>query len=332
MKNINNELFDYIYNEMGATYLQNPSGVESNLENAEKENLEYLGTYFPRSYAEAYTIYCNIFNNKDINYTFRNKEKIKILDIGSGTGGSLLGLIHAICDNFTNKNIEIISIDGNRGAIDIQYGLINMFGKFINLNKNKLSGSVNVVKFKDKTELNGKLSKLSLDNSIDIMQSFKVVNEFYRKDYNLNKGMYSDLLELGEKWLRKSGILCIVDVTNKIQGQNFASILFNEEIRTYFNSKTLTNLVYVIPKCCGLNYKTCNKGNNCFSRRTFTINFDGFTIPSKVNYKLFIKEKLGSVVLDNIRKSIHCESTCYCKDYNDEYNCTKLENFPYILD
>lgn len=330
MRSINKKLFDYIYDEIGAEYSEDRIGVELNLNNDNKKNLQYLGTYFPRSYSEAYQIYRNLFDNEKIYERFNKKNTIRILDIGSGTGGNLLGLIQVLMEKFSDKSIYIISIEGNENAVEIQLDLLKKFGDFVNCNNNELHGSVHIIEFACKDELRSKLNNLSLDGTIDIMQSFKVVNEFYRQDYKNNKGMYSELLKMGERWLKKSGMLCLVDVTNPIQGQTYASILFNEEIRKYL-TKNSTELVYIIPKCCALNYTECDKRNNCFSCRTFKIRFDDFVKDSKVNYKLFIKKKLGDKVLKSIQENPCGDSTCYCRDYEDKFNCTKKRKEPYIL-
>lgn len=332
MIKINKKFYDYLYNELEAKYKKSPSDVESNLENDKEKNLEYLGTYFPRSFVESYYIYSNLFNNDEIFNKYNKKDVIKILDIGSGTGGNLFGLIQVLMERFHDKEIKIISIEGNKDALDLQVCIFNNLKKILNYN-NKVSGSLYHVKFKDKNELENKLSKLSMDGTIDIMQSFKVVNEFYRRDYEKNKGMYSHLLHLGNKWLKKSGILCIVDVTNKINNGEYASIIFNEEVRKFMCSEK-SDLEYVIPKCCAVNYKNCRRENKCFSRRTFEVNFDNWIDNSKINCKVFIKPKLGTRIKESILKNVcewYYDNTCYCKDTIDTCNCTKEFNEPYLL-
>lgn len=334
MKIINKELFEYLYNELGAIYDKNPSGVKSNLENDIEKNLAYLGTYFPRSYVESYKIYNNLFKNNDIYEKFNKKNIIRVLDIGSGIGGNLFGLLQVLMERFDEKVIDIVSIEGNRNAVDLQLQIFKDFKRFVNYN-NTVKGSVNTIKFNDKSELELKLSKLGLDNTIDIMQSFKVVNEFYRRDYENNKGMYSHLLYLGNKWLKKSGILCIVDVTDKINGGEYASIIFNEEVKKNLCNKE-SDLVYVIPRCCAMNYRKCTKEKICFSRRTFDIHFNECTDKSKINYKVFIKRKLGDKVIEEISHNVckwddDIEYTCYCKDVEDNCNCTKKFIEPYLL-
>lgn len=335
MIEINKKFFDYLYEELGAEYHKSPSAVECNLKNDMKKNLEYLGTYFQRSFVEAYYIYSNLFDNEDIFEKYNKKSVFKVLDIGSGTGGSLFGLIQVLMERFSGKEIKIISIEGNENAVDLQVKIFQDLNKLIDYNNNMVNGTAHIMTFSNKDELDLKLSKLGIDGTIDIMQSFKVVNEFYRIDYETNKGMYSQLLSLGNKWLRKSGILCVVDVTNKINNGEYASIMFNEEVKKYMCSEE-PDLVYIIPKCCAVHYKNCTKGNTCFSKRTFKVHFGYRIDESKINCKVFIKPKLGirvkKDIINNICKWYNDDLyTCYCKDISDNYNCTKMLKEPYLL-
>lgn len=330
MININRELYDYLYNEKGAEYSLDPNGVSLNVNNDNNKNLKYLGTYFPRSFTEAYKIYSNIFSNEDVFNKFNEKDKIRVLDIGSGTGGNLCGLLQVLVERFQNKEIIIISIDGNNDALNLQLDVINKLWNTIEANGNKLSGNLHHMNFNNKEEIEEKLDKLSMDNSIDIMHSFKFVNEFYKIDYELNKGMYAKLMCLGDKWLKKSGMLCLVDVTNKVSDLTFISIIFNNEVRQYFNNEE-SELNYLIPRCCAINYKVCNKTINCFSRLTFNVHFENIVNESKINYKLFIKNKLGKQLRNKLLDTPCGYETCYCRDYNDDFNCTKKFKTPYEI-
>lgn len=269
MLNINKTFFDSLYDELGAEYRINPGSVELNLNNNLEKNLEYLGTYFPRSFVESYYIYDNLFDNSNIFNIYDKKETIRILDIGSGTGGSLFGLVQVLMTRFNNKKIEIISIDGNRNALELQLKIFNDLKNLIDFKDNILNVKIYGVNLSSKDDIESSLKKLELSDKIDIMQSFKVINEFYRIDYKKNKGMYAEFLNLGKKWLKKSGILCIADVTNKINNGQYASILFNEEVKKCMCSMGEEDLVYILPKDCAFNYKSCTKEENCFTKRTF---------------------------------------------------------------
>ena len=56
--------------------------------------LNYLGTYFPRSFAEAYCIFTSYFELEK--NTWSRKNQISVFDFGCGTGGEIVGLAYAI--------------------------------------------------------------------------------------------------------------------------------------------------------------------------------------------------------------------------------------------
>ena len=62
----------------------------------------YLGTYFPRSYAEAYGITNQILSYKVYADHLKGLEEINILDFCCGTGGEIIGAIVALQNHLPN--------------------------------------------------------------------------------------------------------------------------------------------------------------------------------------------------------------------------------------
>ncbi|MGL5756793.1 MAG: hypothetical protein ACRCYC_15795 [Paraclostridium sp.] len=331
MINVNKGLYEYIHSEMGAEYYQNHNDVMVNIDNDFEQNLKYLGTYFPRSFKEAYVIYSNIFSNSNIYNEFLLKDTINILDIGSGTGGNLLGLLQVICEMFENKEINIVSIDGNESALDVQKKLIENMGSFIKLNSNEIKCELYTIKFENKEDIESEIEKILDHESIDILQSFKFLNELYNINFSKNKGSYKVILDIGEKYLKRNGLLCLVDVTSRVGNREFMSIIINTECREYFKS-TNSDLKYIIPVCCAFNHDDCVRHNTCFSRYEINTSYRRWSDVSKISYKLFIKKSLGEFVLDDIYKGC-CDETenCHCLNITVNNNCTKLSSQPYCL-
>lgn len=331
MINVNEDLYEYIHDKMGAKYHQNHYDVMVNIDNDDEKNLKYLGTYFPRSFKEAYVIYSNIFSNNSIYNEFLLKDRINILDIGSGTGGNLLGLLQVICETFENKEVNIVSIDGNKSALDVQKKLIENMGKFINLNGNEIKCWLHTRKFEDKNDMRSKIEELLGYESIDIIQSFKFLNELYNINFSKNEGAYKVILDIGEKYLKENGLLCLVDVTNRVANRNFMSIIINTECREYIKSID-SDLKYIIPLCCAFNHTDCVRQNTCFSRYEINTGYRYWSDISKISYKLFIKNPLGQYVLDDIYTDC-CDETenCHCLNIAVNNNCTKLISQPYCL-
>lgn len=241
MININKELYEYIYNEMNAEYCPNYRKVMTNIDNEYEENLRYLGTYFPRSFKEAYIIYSNIFSNDNIYQSFLTKDTINILDIGSGTGGNLLGLLQVICEVFQDKNINICSIDGNENSLEIQMNLIEDKEIFMNLNGNEINYFPYYMRFEDKDDMKSQIENILDYESIDIIQSFKFLNELYNVDFFENQGAYEYILDIGNNYLNENGLLCLIDITNRVGNQEFMSIIINEECKRYLKKILILN-------------------------------------------------------------------------------------------
>lgn len=335
MISINAKLEKYIFEEMGAYYCADPEGAGTNLNNDEDNNKQYLGTYFPRSFVESYKIYDNIFSNDDIFNSFNKRDNIGILDIGSGTGGNLFGLLNVLVNRFKKKTINVYSFDGNGIALRYQRELLKNSNNFFILNGNTINLTTYTVEFKDKADLQEKIDRLNFDNKLDIVHSFKFVNEFYNSDYQKNKGMYVELIEGGEKWLRDNGILLLLDITNCIKNGTFASIIMNNECREYFKEKR-PKIKYILPICCALWHKRCSY-NKCFSKKEFHITHRQVCNDiTKVNFKLFMKDPLASQIISCIEPT-YCyavASRTYCTEEDYKYNCnppSDVVNDPFIL-
>ena len=104
-----------IFEELGAKYCR--SNADMTVIDWDKNDvLNYLGTYFPRSYAESYCIFSNLFQTQP--NLFSQKEDLSIFDFGCGTGGEIIGLLDAITNDIpTIKRVNVKAFDGNRHAL-----------------------------------------------------------------------------------------------------------------------------------------------------------------------------------------------------------------------
>lgn len=135
---------DFIFNQLNAIYAPDFQRFEYNLDLSGEEIRKYLGTYFPRSYAESFCIFDNIFQNSVYQKTNADVKILNILSVGCGTGGDIIGLITAIEKHFpVVSEINIFAIDGNNEALTILEQVIdriqNQTSKKSILKQNKLS-------------------------------------------------------------------------------------------------------------------------------------------------------------------------------------------------
>ena len=172
-----------------------------------KDILDYLGTYFPRSFAESYTIYYRFLcDNPNHLIPLSN---ISIFDFGCGTGGELVGMILALKElNPKLSKVSIKALDGNVHAL-----------RLLELIINKLSSEIQVeivleplpIVIDDLYDFG--IVANTLKNSFDCIVSFKAICEFVTKQQFEENNPYRYIINTLTSKLNNGGILCIADIT-----------------------------------------------------------------------------------------------------------------------
>lgn len=200
-------LDDYIFNQQKANYC--PSNSDMTVVDWDKSNvLNYLGTYFPRSYAEAYCIFRDFFTKNLLSWIFR--DKISVFDFGCGTGGEIMGLLAAITELSPNlKLVEITVLDGNHAALRIFEDVIKVY-----LAHTKISITYKIIPeviedFYDLSILDAIVSQ-----KFDIIMSFKAICEFVTKERFEQQNAYEYIAKTFLPKLEDGGIMVFVDVTS----------------------------------------------------------------------------------------------------------------------
>ncbi len=176
-----------------------------------KQTLDYLGTYFPRSYAEGFCIFSDYFRvNKSI---WGQKEELRIFDLGCGCGGELIGLLDAVRNELPNiKTVVIRAIDGNPYGVTICHTLIGCYkikyGLAIDYDI-RCESFDDIIQFKSIPERAG--------NGYDIILSFKVLNEIVTRGAWGCANPYKEFQETFSSCLNANGILCMADVDMPVQ-------------------------------------------------------------------------------------------------------------------
>lgn len=281
---------ELIFNKLNAKYEPNYTKFNKNLHLNQNENLIYLGTYFPRSYAENYLIFKNLFNNDVINKTYLDKREINILDIGSGTGGNLSGLLMSIIENLSDKiNINILAIDGNKDALAILQKIVFRIQIKYSLN---ISLNCQYINFENIDELY-QSSKVYFEYDYDVITTSKMINEILNNDNNA----YYKFCDFYLPHLSNNGFLSIVDVTMKINSQ-FLPIILNKQVNKFIKNNT-EDYKTIIPTSCYINEETCSQ--DCFTNNIFYISHSAKQNDmSKITYRILANKEFADNILDKI--------------------------------
>lgn len=199
-------LDDYIFQELGAKYCRSNSDMTV-IDWDKKDILNYLGTYFPRSYAESYCIFSEYFaNNKE---EWKDKTALSVFDFGCGTGGEIIGLLMSIKEQLPNvHNVYIKALDGNQHALRILEQIDDVLRKKININTKLSVAAIQIDDFYDLSVLDAVINK-----RYDIIMSFKAICEFVTKDQFEKNNPYKHIISVLLPKVEKNGILVLVDVT-----------------------------------------------------------------------------------------------------------------------
>lgn len=201
---------DYIFNELNARYKPSYTRFSYNLDLNKDECKIYLGTYFPRSFAEGYLSFDAVLHDDSIRTTLESKSVIKILDFGCGTGGEILGFLHAFENRVeANKLIKVIGIDGNQNSLRL---LEKIIGRYNSRGRNNIELSVAPCFIESQADLS--IISNFIGKDFDFIITSKAIGEFERKK-RIDENGYEFFAGLFAPLLGETGIMSIIDVTTK---------------------------------------------------------------------------------------------------------------------
>lgn len=170
--------------------------------------LTYLGTYFPRSYAEAYCIFGDYFIKSKPQLL--EKDRISIFDFGCGTGGELVGLIIQIKQhNKKLKEIKVYGMDGNHHALRLCEPVLKTVSSHLGINILFTPIPVTIDDFYDLSILD-----CVLHDKYDIIVTFKAICEFVSKKRFEKENAYSHIIKTLLPKLTQDGLMLIVDISS----------------------------------------------------------------------------------------------------------------------
>lgn len=203
-------LDDYIFKRLNAKYQPSYTRFSYNLDLNKEECKVYLGTYFPRSFAEGFLTLDSILHDTSIISILKAKQIVKILDFGCGTGGELLGFLHALENQVeSNLSVRIIGIDANHHSL-------RMLDEILNCYNSRGRNKVEFVVAPCFIETQSDLSTISniIGTDFDFIITSKAIGEFENNNRIEDNG-YEFFARIFAPLLCKTGIMAIIDVTTK---------------------------------------------------------------------------------------------------------------------
>lgn len=200
-------LDSFIFDELSACYCrQNKNMVV--LEWGKDDIRQYLGTYFPRSYAESFCIFNNYLSKES--HVYNNTQKLSVFDFGCGTGGELIGFIMAVAKQLPNiKKIVIRALDGNTYALRVLECILKKVSYVLDLDIELHTVPIIIDDFYDMGVVDNIITQ-----SYDFIISFKAICEFVTKQQFEQQNPYEHIIRTFMSKLSSKGIFCLADVTS----------------------------------------------------------------------------------------------------------------------
>jgi len=292
--------------QMGAFNQPQRQGARQNFDADHERNLMYLGTYFPKTMIESWNVFHELLQIPFIYATFAQKDVIRILDIGSGTGAAILGLLQALSQfEAMEADVEITSIDYNLDALEKQSEIINVCQDNMSY---RITHTVQQIQFPFNLDgLNNMLSDYS-ENSrscYDIVTCWKCLCEFYNHNYAEAQGIIKHTINNISKMLVPLGICVIADVTTTDNNYEYFAMTLNREWNQY-DSMDNSRIRTILPVSCAKNsLQCCNR--RCYTQRKFKVRHSlNMFDETKIAYRVFAPLTLADYVL-----STYIDSNAY---------------------
>ena len=290
-------LDSYIFDKLDASYDPRYKRFAYNDDLTEEEAKIYLGTYFPRSYAEHFLIFENMFSNPAFRSKYEAKRHLSVFSIGAGTGGDIVGLLTAI-DKYlpSSIGITVIALDANQHSLDLQKAVIDRYTTIS-------SREISLTQFCDRIENESTFQKYSdnaiPDGSLDVILFAKVGCELHGKHVLGQNNVYEVCLRQFAGKLSESGVFVLLDVTTNVDGQYFMPIILNRGVNSFVSSNHEYSTL--LPLSCHFYEKHCD--NPCFIQQEFLVSHCKKSKDlSKVCYRVVARKGFCDTLINNSTK------------------------------
>lgn len=251
-----------LFDKLRARYDPDWQRFAENLDLSDDDQKRYLGTYFPRSYAEQYCIIKNMMLNKRFKAPYDKLDTVAILDLCSGCGGDLVGAIVAVVESCPKlKSLLITVVEACETSITSLSTVIAECRKqFPSITIECKCARCKISSFEDIKNLD-----ILEFAPYDIILFNKAGGELIRQGMT---DAYYKACETLVPMLNNTGIFCVLDVTTKDPAENqFYPQIMNRQITQFIidTNKYRT----ILPLSCRFYEHTCKKP--CFTQQNFFV-------------------------------------------------------------
>lgn len=312
----------FIFEELKGRWDADHEKFESNLLSSQDDNLVYLGTYFPRSYADTFCIFDNLFSVDSCHSSLEQKDSLKILSIGCGTGGDIIGLLTALLRNFTQfSDISVYAIDGNPYALSI---LESVFDRFC------ITTKCNAHLYVKQTVIDSFSTDCLSDwpgVEFDFIVSSKMIGEIISSGNGTKDNAYYDFGKTFLPKLSPSGLCLILDVTTKpLHTSLFFPHMMSDQLNRLMREED--DYEVLVPICCSQFGKIC-QNPRCFQQKEFSISHSRKSSDKcRVAYRLIARMEFAQsmrIVFPGKRMSVYEGTVCpYTNGFQREVDPYRL--------
>lgn len=290
-------LDSFIFDKLGASYDPRYNRFAYNDDLTEDEAKIYLGTYFPRSYAENFLIFENLMMHQGIRSALSSKQSLSVLSIGAGTGGDIIGLLTAI-DKFLPASIDvnIIALDANQHSLALQKEVMKRY-------KSLVSRKIDLVQYCERIgsrkDLMDFAENFVQDGSMDFVLFAKMGCEIHGKGLFAPDNVYEVFLSCFAQKLTSTGVMLLLDVTTSVNGTEFMPIILNRGINHFIS--TNAQFSSILPKSCCIYEKRCS--SPCFIQQEFRVSHCKKSQDlSKICYRIVVRRGFCDSLSDKREK------------------------------
>ena len=301
-----------IFDEFEAIYEPRPMEVVYNADQPFDFVKLYLGTYFPRSYAEAYGITNQILSYDVYFDHFKSMEEINILDFCCGTGGEIIGTIVALQARLPNlKRVNVDAFDANFDAVCFLHHLIESVN-----NAEEIKVGINInpqcIYIETEQEIQDIVNLTNVQ--YQFIMSYKAINEFIQHktfESNAYELVASHLFPL----LSQHGAFIMTDVSSRLnESTPYYPQLMNIGLNNYIRKSS--QYKSIIPVACFNHENACF---GCYMQDTFYVTHRKKAHDtSKVAYRVVCRTELANEILSNSPIK-ECRATNQMADKNLPY-------------